>query len=122
MACDSDMTAAVCKSTALTSIPAGIIAHDTGMAYLDVSTMDGGKVVFLVDVSGTDTNTALVIKDGAEFSGGTIGDLTMETSAAGVYAIGPLETARFKDSDGYIYFKKDTDDTTTLTVSAILLP
>ena len=122
MSGDSDMTAALSKSTALTSIPAGIIAHDTGDAYLDVSTMDGAKVIFLVDVAGSDTNTALVIKDGAEFSAGAVGNLTLETSAAGTYVIGPLETARFKDSDGYIRFAADTADTTDITMTAILLP
>jgi len=121
MAGDSDITVAKCKSTALTSMVAGILADDTGDAYLDVSTMDASKVIFRVVRAGV-KNPTLVINDGAEFSGGTIGNYSLATTAAGDYVIGPLETARFKDSDGYIRFSKSTADTATLTVQAILLP
>jgi hypothetical protein len=130
MAGDSAITAvkAVRNSYAVASA-AGKIAHDTGYAYLDVSTMDGSKVLFLVNVVGTDTNTSLTILDGGStstpllYSGSAQGNLTIETTATlAQYLIGPLETARFKDSNGYIRFQADSADTTDMYVKAFLIP
>jgi len=122
MAGDSDLTALVkTKNTVQFFSTAGILTTDTGAAYLDVSTMDASQVLFLVGKVGGKTGT-LKIQDGAAYSGGTIGDLTQLTSAGtGRYAIGPLETSRFKDSNGFIKIFKDTVDTDVFTVTAILL-
>ena len=130
MAGDSAITAtkAVLNSYAVVTA-AGKIAHDTGDAYLDVSTMDGSKVLFLVNVIGTDTNTSLIVSDGGStsnplyYTGGGQGNLEIETTATlAHYIIGPLETARFKDTDGYIRFSASTADTTDMYVRAFLLP
>lgn len=123
MAGDSDLTALVkTRNTMQLFSTAGILTTDTGAAYLDVSTMDGSKVLFLLGKVGGKTGT-IKVQDGAEYSGGTIGDYTLITTAGtGRYAIGPLETSRFKDSDGYIKIFKDTKDTDVWTVTAILLP
>ena len=83
--------------------------------------MDASKVLFLVKRSGAGAAT-IVVPDGAEYTGGTVGNLTQLTSAAGEYVIGPLETAIYKDSNGYIKVNMSTASTTTLTVRAILLP
>ena len=118
MAGDSAITAAVAVTNSGVLIPAGI-SVTTGAGYLDVSTMDGSKVVFVV----TSTAAAEIdVQDGAEFTGGTVGNLVFATTGAKTYAVGPLETSRFKDSDGYIKIEKSTGDTTPVSVQAILLP
>ena len=118
MAGDTAITAAVAVTNNGVLIPAGI-SVTTGLGYLDVSTMDGSKVVFVV----TSTAAAAIdVQDGAEFTGGTVGNLVFETTGAKTYAVGPLETSRFKDSNGYIKIKQSTGDTTPVSVQAILLP
>jgi len=122
MAGDSDITAIVAVKNDVVDFSTGAInAGDTGDAYLDVSTMDGSKVIFIVDRAGA-KNPTIVVKDGANFTAGAVGNLTEVTTASGEYIIGPLETSRFKDSDGYIRIGKSTADTATLYVRAILLP
>ena len=119
MAGDSEITAAVAVTNSGVLIPAGISVTSTGAGYLDVSTMDGSKVVFVV----TSTAAAEIdVQDGAEFTGGTVGNLVFATTGAKTYAVGPLETSRFKDSNGYIKIEKSTGDTTPVSVQAILLP
>ena len=122
MAGSSDITAVKALRNDIVDFTTGAInAKDTGYAYLDVSTMDGSKVIFLVDRAGA-KNPTITVFDGAEYTGGAIGNLTELTTAGGEYIIGPLETARFKDSNGYIKIGKATADTATLYVRAILLP
>ena len=120
---DSDVTAILAKQNSFVLFSTGAIeAHDTGSAYLDVSTMDGSKVLFIVECASTLVPT-VVVADGAEYSGGSIGDLEKLTSAsAGEYLLGPLETSRFKDSNGYIKITKSTADAAAVYVRAILLP
>ena len=57
------------------------------------------------------------------YTGSAQGNLTIETTAdLAQYLIGPLETARFKDSNGFIRFQADSADTTDMYVKAFLLP
>ena len=122
MAGSSAITAVKALRNDIVDFTTGAVnAGDTGYAYLDVSTMDGSKVLFLVDRAGAKNPTIAVI-DGAEFTAGAVGNLTELTTASGEYIIGPLETSRFKDSNGYIKIGKSTADTATLYVRAILLP
>lgn len=119
MAGDSAMTAAVAARNAGVLIPAGISVTSTGAGYLDVSEMAGDKVLFIV----TSTAAAAVrVENGGTYSAEGIGDLTVATTGAKTYTLGPLETARFKDTDGYINIFKSTGDTTPVSVQAILLP
>jgi hypothetical protein len=90
-------------------------------AYLDVSDMDASKVIFVAEQTGA-LVTNIVVKDGAQYTGGTIGDLTVTTTGAKEYLIGPLETHRFKDSNGRINLAKSTASTSVTRVRAILLP
>jgi hypothetical protein len=123
MAGDSDLTVVTAVKNSIVNFSTGyIVAHDTGQAYLDVSTMDGSHVIFLVKHIGAKAGT-ISVQDGAEYSGGSIGNLkSSATTDTGEYIVGPLETARFKDSDGYIRLFKTTDDTDVFRVRAILIP
>lgn len=124
MAGDSDITAVLAvKNDIILFTAAGITADDTGDAYLDVSTMDGSKVIFIAqrDTAAT-KNPTLVVYDGAEYSAGSVGNITQLTTLGGEYLIGPLETSRFKDSDGYIRIGTSTADSIVISVRAILLP
>lgn len=97
--------------------------NDTGAnIYFDAGGLDGSKVIFYVRADG-DEAASIVVKDGAEYSGGAVGDLTQATTVGGEYIIGPLETARFKDSDGYINLQLGTTGSTVkLYARSILLP
>lgn len=122
MAGSSDIAAVLAtKNTAVLFSADAIVANDTGYAYLDVSTMDASKVLFLVERAGAKAETLVVI-DGAEYSGGTIGNYTKATTVAGEYICGPFETSRFKDSNGYIKLAASTASTGVINVRAILLP
>jgi len=123
MAGSSDITAVLAKRNEAVLFSSGAIeANSTGAyAYLDVSTMDASKILFLVDRTGGKAET-LVVKDGGQYSGGAIGDYEKATSVAGEYIVGPLETARFKDSNGYIKLALSTASTGIGYVRAILLP
>jgi len=122
MAGSSDVTAVLAARNTAVVFPAGAItANDTGYAYLDVSTMDASKVLFLVSRAGGKAET-LVVKNGAEYSAEGIGDYTKATTVAGEYIAGPFETARFKDSNGYIQLAASTASTGVISVRAILLP
>lgn len=100
-----------------------VVLSSTAAVTLDVSTMDASKIVILLDRPGDTENPTIIIEDGGSnaFSGGTIGNITVLTTAAGEYAIS-LETARFKDTSGKINISKSTTDTTIVYVEAILLP
>ena len=102
-------------------------------SYLDVSTMDGSKVIFIVKVLGADTG-AIKVTDGGAFTAGAVGDVTkgttggttgagLRTTAQTEYICGPFETSRMKDSNGRINILKSTaGDTNIWDVRAILLP
>ena len=89
-------------------------------SYIDCRNIDASRMILVVTklASGANsaTNEVLTIKDGdskAGYSAYALGDLKIEVSSVphstkptGVELnctfIGPFETARFKDSDGYI--------------------
>ena len=119
---DSAITAVLAVKNDMAKFVTGSVeANDTAYAYLDISTMDGGKVIFIIEEAGADLATIL-IKDGAAFSAGTIGDLKEATTASGEYIVGPFETSRFKDSNGYIRVGMSSASSSVLNVRAILLP
>ena len=96
---------------------------DTGDdAYLDVSDLDGSKVLFFVKQTG-DSEETVDVKSGY-YSAEGIGDFSFETTkGGGEYILGPFETARFKDSNGYINFRAGTTGSTSkINVRAVLLP
>lgn len=99
-----------------------VILSSTAAVTIDVSTVDASKLLILLDRPADATNPTIVIEDGAEYSAGAVGNISILTTAAGEYAIGPIETARFKDSAGKINITKSTTDTTIVYVEAILLP
>ena len=122
MAGSSDITAVLAGiNSGVGFSTAAINAGDTGFAYLDVSTMDGSKVIFIVG-NGASSDATLKVIDGANFSAGAVGDLEVAMTSGAEYIVGPLETARFKDSDGYIKIGKTTADADKVYVRAILLP
>lgn len=94
------------------------VSTSTG-AYVDVSDFDASKLILEVSSTGEATG---YIRDGAQYTGGTIGDLKITSTGALTYFIGPLETHRFKDDDGYINIAGDTGSTGDLSYVAILLP
>lgn len=120
--------------------------------YIDVKGMDGSKVVFLVASGSTVPNAGSTWYFGTSdtatsgstmnrpYSDGKMKRLKVKvpkyakanacakfrssgtTKLYVVSAMGPYETARFKDSDGYIYLTKAKLGTTVAYVAAILLP
>ena len=108
------MTTANSSVTKLPTMQA--VDTSTGI-YIDVSNKDASRMILVFQKTATGANTAsgeyITIEDGdskAAYSGFLLGDLTIEVSSlcrnvAGVSNLafaGPIETARFKDSDGYI--------------------
>ena len=90
-------------------------------SYIDVSTMDGSKVILLVNQVGTAVGT-LTVTDGAEYTAGAVGNVTKLTTGEADYIMGPFETSRVKDSNGYINIANSSVSTAVYTVQAILLP
>jgi hypothetical protein len=124
MAGSSEITAieAVRNTKALMST-GSVRLSDTGAnAYLDVSDEDASKVIFIVEqTAGAAAN--VTFKNGAEYTGEGIGDYTFATTGAGEYVVGPMETHRFKDDDGYINIQAGTTGSTSVIYArAILLP
>jgi hypothetical protein len=112
------------RNAQTTETSAGLsIAKASSGAYVDVGDVDASKLFFRIETTAADTDDYLVISDGAQFSGGTMGDLNVYFTATELW-VGPLETHRFKDSDGYINIDKTTGtgDSGTATVQAFLLP
>jgi len=91
--------------------------------YIDVDTMDGGKLILLVTQSaGGSTSCDITITDGAEYTAGAVGNITLQSTAAAEYIFGPFETSRVKDSNGRINLIKSSVDTCVMSARAILLP
>ena len=108
---------------------------DTGF-YIDVDDtaqlVDPSRMlVFISNASSASTDGAVKVLSSTKaiFSGSGIPDMDVDlTTAAGVFEgdtegddhymtiIPPLETARFKDSDGYINFEYDTNHAGMVTV------
>jgi hypothetical protein len=99
-----------------------VVLSSTAAVTIDVSTVDVSKLVILLDRPADAANPTIVIEDGGEFTAGNQGNVSILTTAAGEYAIGAIETARFKDSSSKINITKSTTDTTIVYVEAILLP
>ena len=99
-----------------------VILSSTAAVTIDVSTMDASKLVILLDRPADVKNPTIIIEDGGAFTGGTIGNIEILTTAGGEYAIGAVETSRVKDTSSKINISKDTTDTTIVYVQAILLP
>ncbi len=104
-----------------------VVLSDTGFVTIDVSTLDASNMLILLDRPADAKNPTVIIKDGGStanplfFTGGQQGNISILTTAAGEYAIGPIETARFKDTSGNINVGKSTVDTTIVYIQAILL-
>jgi len=120
--------------------------------YIDVKGRDGSKVIFLVASGSTVPNAGSTWYIGtsdtattgtsfiASYSARKLGRLKIKqpkyvkakaqskfrssgtTKLYVVSALGPFETARFKDTDGFIYLTKAKLGTTVAYVAAILLP
>jgi hypothetical protein len=92
----------------------GFVKASTDGLYIKTTGYDSTKLVILVDRSskGTGTGTLTIVAGSTAgndiFSGNStaLNTAITVTSSTGtsrnLYAIGPLETARFKDTDGYI--------------------
>ncbi len=105
-----------------------VVLSSTASVTIDVSTMDASNMLILLNANAGTLRPTIIIKDGGStskplyFTGGQQGNISILTTAAGEYAIGPIETARFKDTSGNINITKSTTDTTPVYVEAILLP
>lgn len=120
--------------------------------YIDVDGLDGSKIIFLVAHESTKVAAGSTIYIGTSdsattrsaaanlYSGAGLNRMklklakatkgsayakfrtTATTRTVSMSVLGPFETARFKDSDGYIKFAKAITGSTTAHVAAILLP
>ncbi len=104
-----------------------VVLSSTGNVTIDVSTVDASNILILLDRPADVKNPTILVIDGGStsnplfFTGGQQGNISILTTAAGEYAIGPVETARFKDTSGNINITKSTTDTTIVYVQALLL-
>lgn len=118
--------------------------------YLNVNGKDGGKIILLIARESTVAGTTYYVgcSDSAttgssytnQYSANKLYRMKFKTSKAAkgntytrfrtsgttklvtIEALGPFETARFKDTDGYINFCKRITGSTTAKVTAILVP
>lgn len=118
--------------------------------YVDVNNADGSKLIILVARDSTIAGTTYYVgtSDTAtsgtsytfEFTGNKLGRMKLKTSKAAkakaytrfrstastkvvtIEVLGPFETARFKDADGYINVCKAKTGSTWSKVATILLP
>ena len=95
------------------------VALSTAASYVDLDGIDASKLVFNITSVAAGS---LVFASGDEYTGGDIADLTLATTADGNYYVMCPETARVKDSDGYVNLTKSTASTGAITAYAILLP
>lgn len=99
------------------------VSTSTGDYTIDLDGEDGSKMILHVNYSGADTGATITVKASGEFSAGGQGDLTISDAGSDTFYVGPLETARFKSTDGKIHIEGDTDGSTSeMSVRAILLP
>jgi hypothetical protein len=105
-----------------------VVLSSTASVTIDISTIDVSKLVILLDRPADAKNPTIRITDGGStsnplfFTGGAQGNIDILTTAAGEYAIGAIESARFKDTSANINITKSTTDTAIVYVEAILLP
>jgi hypothetical protein len=97
---------------------AGVVVSSSTGVYVDCNQIDASKVIFRAVSS---DSAAISVKSGV-FTAEGIGDLLVQATAASTLYIGPVETARFKDTDGYINLLGSTAVAGDFTVQAILLP
>lgn len=116
--------------------------------HIDVSGVNATKMILLVTADSTDQAVDYIhigetdTGDGtdAPYSAGELGALrvgcakvtkgtayaklrsTASTHLKHVYALGPFETARFKDADGYINISKGKEGSSVTFIAPILLP
>lgn len=116
--------------------------------HIDVSNVDAKKMILLVAADSTDQALDYIhigetdTGDGTNpsYSAGELGALrvgcakvtkgtayahlrsTATTHLKSLYVIGPFETARFKDSDGYINIAKGKEGSSATYIAPILLP
>jgi hypothetical protein len=139
---NSTVSADIAWNTIATAVP----------TYFDVKAKDGSKIIFLVASGATKVAAGSTWYIGTSDTATTGTSFTRNFSARGlprikikqpkyakakaqtkfrssgttnlyvVSALGPFETARFKDTDGYIYLTKAKLGTTVAYVAAILLP
>lgn len=104
-----------------------VVLSSTAAVTIDVSTIDASNLLILLDRPADVKNPTIIIEDGGStanplwFTGSAQGNISILTTAAGEYAIGPVETARCKDSSGMINVSKSTTDTTIVYIEALLL-
>ena len=140
------------NSSTPTDIKWLILSTDDANSYINVNGMEGSKVLLLFAHETTKVGAGSTIYIGTSdsattrsasanlFSGAALNRMKMKVAknAKGtVYSMfrassstrlmsiaicGPFETARFKDSDGYINFAKAKTGSTASRVAAILIP
>jgi hypothetical protein len=120
----NELTKITLSRNSVDTAPQAVQEVDTDTAaYIDVSGIDASKLILHVNYTGASTGAVYKIKDGAQYTGGTVGDLTLTDIGKDTFYVGPLETHRFKDSDGRINIEATTDgDTAFMSFRAILLP
>ena len=123
MAGDSAITAVTLTANAFSDHTGAVsVLSSTAAATIDISDLDGSKVVIFLDRdSGSAANPTIVVEDGDEYSAGTVGNITQLTTAGGEYVL-VAESSRVKDSNGKINITKSTTDTTIVYASAIVVP
>ena len=139
---NSSSPAVVSWNTIATAVP----------TYFDIKAKDGSKVIFLIASGSTIVNAGSTYYFGTSDTATTGTSFTRNFSARGlprmkvkigkyakataqakfrssgttklysVAVVGPLESARFKDTDGFIYLTKGKLGSTVAYVGAILLP
>jgi len=122
MAGSSELTPIELSRNAKVLRSAGKAVSDTADVYVDCSGVDTSKLVFYFERDASAKNPTIKFVDGAQYTGGTIGDYTFATTAGGEYFAGPFESHRFKDSNGYIKVRDSSASTAVVTAYAILLP
>ena len=135
------------NSTTAKNIGWTALATEAGR-HIDVSGLDATKMILLVKGDSTDqANDVIYIgatdtddSDTANYSAGKLNQMkvnlakvtkatafaacraTGTTHLQHIYAIGPFETARFMDTDGYINIAKGKLGSTACHIAPILLP
>jgi hypothetical protein len=122
MAGPSELTPAELSRNAKANRADGIALSDTADVYVDCNGIDASKLVFYFERAGSTENSTVKFVDGAQYTGGTIGDYTFATTEDGEYFAGPFESHRFKDSNGYMKIRGSSASSAVVTVYALLLP
>ena len=116
----TELTVIECARNDETTGVVGVDASSSTGVYVDCNDIDASKIVFRCVAS---DSAAATFKAGM-YSAEGVGDLKISSTAADTVFVGPLETARFKDTDGYINVlgSSAADSVGNYSVQAILLP